>query len=193
MQQNVEMCFPVKGATIPVDHGFFLYSAISRVCSLLHESENVGMALVRGKYSGKGLLELNKLSRLKLRIPADTIQSYLNLTGQSFSVDGHKITLGTPSIIQLKPRSALYAHIVTTRNGNDEERFKSALRDQLDALGVQAPFIVGRRKTFKLHGKQIVGFSLLVTELTAEESIILQEAGLGGRRKMGCGIFIGIR
>jgi CRISPR/Cas system CSM-associated protein Csm4 (group 5 of RAMP superfamily) len=28
-----------------------------------------------------------------------------------------------------------------------------------------------------------------VSELTAEESIRLQEHGLGGRRKMGCGVF----
>jgi CRISPR-associated protein Cas6 len=193
MHPMVEMCFPLKGSTLPVDHGFALYSATSRVCNHLHNSDNAGIALVRGKYAGNGLIEMNRLSCLKLRIPVSTIQNYLDLSGKSLSIDGHRITLDSPSIVQLKPRSALYAHIVTTRNGNDEERFKSALRDQLSVLGVQAVFTVGRRKTFKIHDKQIVGYSLLVTGLTAEESIILQEAGLGGRRKMGCGIFVGIR
>jgi len=193
MEQVVDMKFPVSGASIPVDHGFALYSALSRVSPHLHSSEQAGLFLVRGKYADKGQLELNKLSSVRLRVPANDIKNYLDLTGKSLTVDGHRIMIGTPSVIQLKPRSALYAHVVTTRNGNDEERFKGALRDQLTSLGVQAAFNVGQRKTFNVHGKQIVGYSLLVTELTAEESIILQEAGLGGRRKMGCGMFVGIR
>jgi len=40
-----------------------------------------------------------------------------------------------------------------------------------------------------VHGKQVVGYPVLVSELTPEESILLQENGLGGRRKMGCGFF----
>ena len=38
--------------------------------------------------------------------------------------------------------------------------------------------------------KEIVGFALRVEELTAEESIRLQEKGIGGRRRFGCGIFV---
>jgi hypothetical protein len=35
--------------------------------------------------------------------------------------------------------------------------------------------------------------SALVDYLTATESILLQEHGLGGRRHMGCGIFVPMR
>jgi len=47
-----------------------------------------------------------------------------------------------------------------------------------------------RRHVMRIHGKTIVGFSVLVQELTAEESVRLQEDGLGGRGKMGCGFFV---
>ena len=42
----------------------------------------------------------------------------------------------------------------------------------------------------RLKDKRIVGFSVIVQGLTAEESVKLQEEGLGGRGKMGCGFFV---
>ena len=63
----------------------------------------------------------------------------------------------------------------------------------MSSLGIQGKVTIGCRKTFRIHDKQIVGYNLLVSELTAEESIVLQEKGIGGRRKMGCGVFVGIR
>ncbi|MCI5210102.1 MAG: hypothetical protein D3910_15200 [Candidatus Electrothrix sp. ATG2] len=48
---------------------------------------------------------------------------------------------------------------------------------------------IGKRRTFSIRRKKIVGYSLLVSELSAEESLALQEKGVGGRRKMGCGFF----
>ena len=39
----------------------------------------------------------------------------------------------------------------------------------------------------------MIGYALRVFGLTAEESIRLQEEGLGGRRRMGCGVFLPIR
>lgn len=46
-----------------------------------------------------------------------------------------------------------------------------------------------RRKVMRIREKKVIGFALHATELTAEESLLLQEHGLGGRRKMGCGFF----
>ncbi len=43
---------------------------------------------------------------------------------------------------------------------------------------------------FRIKDKHVVAHTLLVSELTAEETIRLQEEGLGGRRKLGCGVFV---
>jgi len=37
---------------------------------------------------------------------------------------------------------------------------------------------------------EIVGYELIIQGLTAEESITVQEQGLGGKRHMGCGVFV---
>lgn len=45
----------------------------------------------------------------------------------------------------------------------------------------------------RIKDKMVVGFQVEVTQLTGEESITLQEQGIGGRRRMGCGIFVPLR
>lgn len=47
-----------------------------------------------------------------------------------------------------------------------------------------------RRHILQVRGKLIVGFTVLVQGLTADESIRLQEESLGGKSKMGCGFFV---
>lgn len=49
-----------------------------------------------------------------------------------------------------------------------------------------------RRRVLRIHGRSVIGFTVLVQGLSATESIQLQEEGVGGRRKLGCGFFIPI-
>jgi CRISPR-associated protein Cas6 len=191
--QFIDLVFPVQGKMVPVDHGFALYGALSRICPSLHQSEDVSIQRIRGKHCGGGLLSLSSVSRLKLRIPADKIPEYLFLVGKTIDVDGHILRLGVPNPCRLMPKAAVYSHLVTTKNGNNVERFEKEVRNQLACMNIGGKITIGKRRTFKLHDKQIVGYSMLVSELTAEESILLQEKGIGGRRKMGCGQFEGIR
>jgi CRISPR-associated protein Cas6 len=193
MNEMIELRFPIQGQLVPVDHGFALYGAITKICPVIHASGNVMLVPIRGRYTGDGLLSLSRKSALAIRLPSEKIPQLLGLAGKTLAVDGHCLKLGPPTILQLKPRSVLYSNLVSTKNGNDEERFKTAIREKLSILGIQGRVTIGRRKTFRIHDKQIVGYSLLVSELTAEESILLQEKGLGGRRKMGCGVFLGVR
>ena len=91
---------------------------------------------------------------------------------------------------------------MTTKNGNDPARFDAEIARQVAALDIRgevlrvpkrSPEGHGRdpsRRIVRVKGKRIVGYAMLATELTAEESIRLQERGLGGRRRMGCGVFV---
>jgi CRISPR-associated protein Cas6 len=185
----VDISFTATGATIPVDHGFALYGAVSRILPRIHEDNDVGIRLIRGRYAGNGLLNISPKCELVLRLPVDRIAPYLALAGKRLDVAGQSLTIGTMNTRALIPSVALYAHIVTTKNGNDPNRFESEITHQLTDLGIQGKPTLGKRRTFSVHGKQVVGYSLLVSELIAEESIALQETGLGGRRKMGCGFF----
>jgi CRISPR-associated protein Cas6 len=188
-EPKVDLCFQVIGKHVPVDHGYALYGAISRILPIFHEDEATGLKLIRGRYLGEGLLDISPKSELILRLPVNRIADYLPLSGKRLPLGGMHLMVGVPRTKALTPSADLHAHLVTTRNGGDQERFEAEISRQIEQLGVRGSFSVGERRTFKIHGKQVVGYSLAVSGLGPEESITLQENGLGGRRKMGCGFF----
>jgi CRISPR-associated protein Cas6 len=188
-EPKVDLYFQALGQTLPVDHGFALYGAISRRLPFIHEDPDIGLKLIRGRYVGDGMLDISPYSELVLRLPINKVGSYLKLAGKTLEVMGQKMTIGVPKTKALIPAVALYAQLVTTKNGHDQNRFEAEIKSQMEKMNIQGKPTVEKRRTFQVHGKQVVGYSVLVTELTAEESIVLQENGLGGRRKMGCGFF----
>lgn len=192
----VDLFFHVQGKEVPVDHGYTLYSAISRILESgdenkwLHNADNVGLLPIRGHYAGQGKLMLDQHARFGLRLPVNLIPKVLRLAGKRLDVNGEALRVGVSTTSALIPAPVLYAHIVTTKNGEDETRFDAEVQRQLDALDIKGKPARGPRRIVTIKDKKVVGYSLLVSELTAEESIRLQEHGLGGRRKMGCGVFV---
>jgi CRISPR-associated protein Cas6 len=188
-EPKVDLSYPVLGKLLSVDHGYALYGAISGVLPVIHEDQEIGLKLVRGRYIGNGLLDISPASELVLRLPVNKVGQYLGLAGKKLEVLGQSLRVGVPHTKALIPEAALSSPLVTTRNGQDQERFVAEVKSQMARLDLQGRLSIGKRRTFQVHGKQVVGYEVLVSELTAPESIRLQEQGLGGRRKMGCGFF----
>ena len=186
---KVDLCFNIRGKTVPVDHGFDLFSGINRLLPLFHEAQDVGLKLIRGRYVGEGLLSLQPNSWLVFRLRSSGLSPYINLAGNSLDLRGHLIQIGVPKTRALNPSPAIYSHLVTTRNGQDQERFLTEINRQFSEMSVKAEVHLGDRKTFTVHDKKVVGYSLQILGLSDEDSIKVQEQGLGGRRKMGCGFF----
>lgn len=188
--KTVELRFHLVGKSVPVDHGYNLYGALCRHLEWLHEVPDVGIALIRGMFGGSGTLLLQPISSLNIRTSLEHLPQFLTLAGKQLKLGRHSIRVGVPNTFMLTPAAALYAHLVTTRNGENEDRFDAEVKRQLEILDIHGTYTRGPRRTFRVHEKQIVGYSVFIDQLTAEESIRLQEVGLGGRRKMGCGIFV---
>jgi CRISPR-associated protein Cas6 len=144
-------------------------------------------------YSGNGALHLTDFSRLILRMPDEQIRTYLKLAGKKLEVDGQTLRVGVPEVRPLRPVANLRARLVTIKGFLEEASFLNATKRQLQGLNVNGEIHLGERRTFRVKDKQIVGFEVAVTGLTAEESLTLQEKGLGGRRRMGCGVFVPMR
>ncbi|MCI5148431.1 MAG: hypothetical protein D3916_03380, partial [Candidatus Electrothrix sp. MAN1_4] len=92
-----DLHFQLSGKTIRVDHGYFLFSAISRCLPEFHKAQDVRLALIRGRYIGEGLLQLLPGSRITFRLPSDKAAQYINLAGKTLDLDGHQIRVGVPS------------------------------------------------------------------------------------------------
>jgi CRISPR-associated protein Cas6 len=193
----VELSFGVIGETLPADHGYGLYSAIAHLCPQVHEQDSLSILTIAGIPDRKGKIFLTERSRLHIRLPYDCIPMVYHLAGKQLRIGSHSIRLGIPQIFMLRPGSRLRARIVTIKNHQEPESFLEAARGQLAALGVVGEAIVpldveGKpaRKTIKIKTYSVVGFGLEVSNLSEEDSIKLQISGLGGKHRMGCGVFI---
>jgi CRISPR-associated protein Cas6 len=194
----VELSFAVIGETLPADHGYGLYSAIVHHCPIVHKQEGISISTISGAPDRQGKIYLSKSSRLKIRLPyeANKIAQILPLAGQTLKVGIHSIQLSIPQIFPLRPFDKLRSRIVTIKKFQEPEPFLEAVKRQMDALGIQGNAFIplneedqSLRKAIKIKQYSVVGFGLVVTDLSDEASIRLQTNGLGGKRRMGCGVF----
>lgn len=205
----VDLSFPVHGEWAPADCGYSLYGALCRVIPALHGDDSVGVHPLLGQLVGGRRIKLLPQSRVRLRLPVDRLPDYLELTGRALDVGGARLVLGVPEVVKLRPSPQLTSRLVVIAGYTSPESFLEAAQRQLDALGVlgqiEIPRVHGEvsregkvsrpagsyiRRTFTLHGKSVVGFAVHVVGITAEESLLLQTAGIGGRRRFGCGVFV---
>jgi CRISPR-associated protein Cas6 len=110
------------------------------------------------------------------------------------TIQGRRILLGTPRQTLLAPFPALWARTVTL---HFQQLDHTAAREQLwlrfkEAFPWGTPTIL-RSRTFRIHGRQILGFGMLVRNLEPRASLRLQAEGFGGRRAFGCGLFVPVR
>lgn len=165
---------------------------------------------IPGTLAGSRRLALTPRSRLTLRLDSERIPAVLALAGRTLAVGGDQVRVGVPTIYPLRPAARLYSRLVVIKGFMDPEPFLDAVRRQLAVLGVRgeaglpkrgrvraaegtagdgstrSPFV---RRTIRIRDREIVGYAVAVDGLDAGESIRLQEAGVGGRRRFGCGVF----
>jgi len=196
----IDLSFVLVGTSIPLDHGYTLFSALCRVVPALHGDRRAGVHPIRGRQTAPGVLSLTERSRLKLRLPSEEIAPYIAVAGRSLDLEGHHVRVGIPQVEALVPSTNLAARLVTFRNALDPSAFEADCRRELERMQISGtPQLVPAtrskfagqplRRVLRVKDRRVVGYALRVLGLTAEESIVLQENGLGGRRRMGCGMF----
>lgn len=185
----LELRFPVTGRSLPIDHGYALYGAISRLIPAVHQLPHLAIDSIRGIPSGPGRLALSPPSTLNLRLPESYLPLIQPLAGQRLELDGHQISISQPLTCELVPSPSLHSRLVTVKGHTDPVAFSTALLRQLERLGIHAEPNIGPRRIIRISNHTIVGFEVTLIDLEENASLILQGFGLGGRRKMGGGFF----
>jgi CRISPR-associated protein Cas6 len=197
----VDLAFALGGTSIPLDYGYALFGALSRIVPELHGDRRVGVHPIRGVRVEPRRLTLVPQSRLRLRLPSDEIGRYLEVAGRTLDLDGARLAVGVPRVEPLRPAPRLMSRLVTIGRLIEPEEVADSLRRQLAGLGIAGelgflpspdPNRAGQpsRRVLRIKGRRIVGYAVSVDGLTAEDSLRLQEQGLGSRRRMGCGVFV---
>lgn len=195
----VDLSFPVQGKTLPADHGYGLYAAFVNLIPEIRLEPDIRILTIPGFGDRQGRILLTEQSYLRIRIPVSKIPLVYQIAGKRINIGKHEIGIGIPTVYTLCPARILRARIVTIK-GKDytqPEPFITAVERQLKKLNISGKASVpvdldGKhyRKTIKIQRFTVVGFTTEVSDLSDEDSIKLQQHGVGGKAHMGCGYFL---
>jgi len=197
---HIDLALPLVGSQVPSDHGYPLYAAISRALPGLHGATWLAVHPISGRAFGDGTITLTRGARLRLRMPIDRIGDALPLAGRRLDVEGSALQVGAPTVQVLEPATSVVARLVVIKlthfaGPSDPDRdavagaFSAELQRQLAKLGIAGAAELRARRSIRVAGRRVVGFAVRVSGMTPEQSLRLLEHGVGGKRRMGCGVF----
>jgi CRISPR-associated protein Cas6 len=188
-QAVIDVQFGLNGTRVPKDHGLALFDELARLLPWLAQEALAAIHPLHGADGGEGMLLLNRRAKLVIRIPRERLDDLLTLEGKTLTVAGNSLTIGHAKIRALTHHTPLYAQLVTTGSA-DEGDFARDIMRLLDELDIETRFICGRQQTLTTAQGTVAGFSLMLHGLPVEHAMRVQQLGLGGNRKLGCGVFI---
>ena len=183
----VDLVFPLAGRSVPRDYTPALRAALQQELPWLAQEAHAGIHPLKLVHGGAGLL--SPRTRLLLRLPRERVAEAGRLAGRRLDVGGCDVQLGEPHERELLPHATLYAYAVAAE-GEDEAAFMRTVEGELQALGVRTQTVCGKRAGRPLDGGTLTTFSLMLHALSAEDSLRVQEQGLGPHRLLGCGVFV---
>lgn len=195
-----DMVFSIRCRSLPVDHAYALSQAVSRALPWFADEEHAGLHTIHVAESGNGwmrpddpqaLLHLSRRTKLMLRLPKQRVADAGKLTGQTLDVGGNSLQVDQAMVKPLSTITTLFSRYIVARNDLDETAFMREAQTQLGALGIRPKkMLCGIGRIIATPEGEVHTRSLMLADLTVEQSVKLQQQGLGPGRKLGCGLFL---
>ena len=193
-----DVIFRIDCKSIPQEHAHALAEALQAALPWLADEPEAGIHPLLGAESGNGwerpdteVLYLSRRQRLTLRLPKHRLDDAAALVGQTLDIAGHPLTVGDFTTRKLSDLPTLFAKGVITEPGQSETAFLEQVAEQLRDMGIRIrKMMCGKEGQIAVPEGTLHTRSLMLAELDREESVRLQEKGIGPGRQYGCGLFL---
>jgi CRISPR-associated protein Cas6 len=194
-----DLVFKLRGTSLDIDHAFALSTALQahltdEICS------KIGVHGVRMAGSGNGWnrpeqsdaeLPLSRRARLAIRVHRDDSEDVGRIMNQRLQLGRQEITVGSSVMRKLSTIGTLYARAICCDREQSETDFLTEVAGLLKMMDIKvSKMICGRCGEIRAGDKTIFTRALMVADLEPEESVTLQQQGLGEGRMLGCGLFV---
>lgn len=197
----VDLVYKINCKCLPLEHARSLSVAIHKALPWIADEDSAGIHLIHGAESGNGwmrpedpaneLLYLSKRTKMTLRLPKERVADARELTGQTLIIDGHEIGVGDAASKLLSTQSTLFSRYVVSTEAESEDVFLQRVYADLQKLDIKInKLLCGKTHILQGHYGDIFTRSIMLAELKPEESVRIQQYGIGEGRKLGCGLFI---
>ncbi|WP_455219791.1 type I-MYXAN CRISPR-associated protein Cas6/Cmx6 [Kaarinaea lacus] len=196
----VDVVFGISCRVLPVDHANALSKALRKELAWLDDEPNAAVHTIHVAASGNGwyrpdspdqMLHPSRRTKLSLRIPKHRIEDVKVLTGKTIDIDGNVLTIKEMTQKSLSDITTVFSRYIVVESANDEMEFLNEIVVSLQKMGIKPKkMLCGKEDKLRADNGELVTRSLMIADLTVEESMLLQQQGLGSHRLMGCGIFL---
>lgn len=200
----VDLVFDIQCRELPVDHARDLSRALEAYLPQLKQDRRLGVHTVHLAGSQNGWerpdprlgqkLILSRRTKLTLRVPKEQLRQVQEaLDGADLDIGGCALRIGKSKQKKLSTQGTIFSRHVVLEPGEeqDENAFMQRIVAHLKERGIRVrKALCG--KTAEVAGPDgaVQTRSIMLADLKAEESVRLQQEGIGPMRHMGCGIFI---
>ena len=198
----IDVSFKVKCKQIKLDHAWSLTNAIESILPSIKNEPQLSIQHIYIPQSGNGwtrsddfdseVIQLSRRTRVKIRIPTNRLDEILSLSGKTILVDGEALTFGQAEEFFLSTITTIISrHVYIPHTEDSEEEFLRLAQQQIQSMGIKVrKMLCGKSHKLKTPTGLIMTRSLMITDITPEESVLLQEHGIGEYYHYGCGVFI---
>jgi CRISPR-associated protein Cas6 len=196
-----DVLFKISCKTLPLDHGYVLSQQILQHLPWMKDEPQAAIHQIHVAESANGwmrpedpeteVLCVSRRTKMTLRLPQHRLQDVQALVGQTLDIDGHELTVGEFSTRKLSKLTTLFARYMDTGGLEDENQFLHNMVDQLRELDIQVKKMMsGKLLSQQIDNGEILTRKLMISDLDVDQSIRLQQQGLGDKQLMGLGIFM---
>ena len=200
----LDLLFDIQCRELPVHHIHALSQALQAILPWLADEPLAAIHEIHVAGSQNGWerpdpelgqkLILSRRTKLTLRLPKHrTEQAQQELHGATLDIDGHPMTIGKAKPRLLSKQGTIFTRSLELAPGEaeDETAFLQRMVAELGKRHIRVKKAMPG-KTVDIHTPDgpIATRSLMIANLTTDDSVALQQQAVGEHRLLGCGIFL---
>lgn len=199
-----DVVFKIKCASLPVDHAQPLSSAVIKHVPWLSDAAGAGVHPVHVAGSQNGwqrpdhndVLNVSKRTRLTIRVSTQRAEQLIEaMSGQYLQVAGHDLTVESGRVRELVPAASLFSRHVYFPDIDNLDTDETPLVEAIVRWCNERDFqphklLCGKLQTINTDDGPLLTRSVLLADVPADKSLLIQGDGIGHQRLLGCGMVL---
>jgi CRISPR-associated protein Cas6 len=194
-----DLVFKLRGSSLDIDHAYALSQALRQHLDR-DTCARIGVHGVQLAVSGNGWnrpeqidaeLPLSRRTRLVIRVHRDDSDAVARITDKTLQIGRQAVEVGASSIRKLSSLGTIHARAVRCDPEQPEDDFLRQVASDLAAMDIDVSrMMCGKSGSIRAGDKVIFTRAVMVADLKPEESVRVQQRGIGDSRMLGCGLFV---
>lgn len=196
----VDLLFKIQCNSLPLDHGEALKQAITSELGWLADESQAAIHQIHVAESSHGwhrpdkvggILLPSRRTKLILRMPSHQVDDCRALTNHTIDINGHELIIGEFKTRPLSKLTTLFSRYIETDDDESEGVFIQRMVDWLQGESIRVKKMMsGLSIKHRFEDGFITTRKLMLSGLSVDDSLHLQQWGWGENQLMGVGIFL---